>query len=98
LLSGTKILYVYMCILINNFFIIQRLNFNVDVINLSIPDRAIPKGRTIKNTEDRIMKLGAKGEKKKNRRCQLCGIADGHNNRMCLSMEENRARLAKLAN
>jgi hypothetical protein len=36
--------------------------------------------------------------KKKNRRCQLCGIADGHNNRMCLSVEENRARLTKLAN
>jgi hypothetical protein len=63
-----------------------------------MPDRARPKGRTIKNTEDRIMKLGAKGEKKKNRRCQLCGIADGHNNRICLSVEENRARLAKLAN
>jgi hypothetical protein len=70
----------------------------VDVINLSMPDRARPKGRTIKNTEDRIMKLGAKGEKKKNRRCQLCGIADGHNSRTCLYVEENRARLAKLAN
>jgi hypothetical protein len=70
----------------------------VDVINLSMPDRARPKGRTIKNTEERIMKLGAKGEKKKNRRCQLCGIADGHNSRTCLSVEENRARLARLAN
>jgi hypothetical protein len=74
------------------------LNFNVDVINLGMPDRARPKGRTIKNTEERIMKLGAKGEKKKNRICQLCGIADGHNSRTCLSMEENRARLARLAN
>jgi hypothetical protein len=36
----------------------------VDAINLSMPDRARPKGRTIKNTEDIIMKLGAKGEKK----------------------------------
>jgi hypothetical protein len=36
----------------------------VDVINLSMTDRARPKGRTMKNTEDRIMKLGAKGEKK----------------------------------
>jgi hypothetical protein len=26
-------------------------------------DRARPKRRTIKNTEERIMKLGAKGEK-----------------------------------
>jgi hypothetical protein len=41
------------------------LNFNVDAINLSMPDRARPKGRTIKNTEDRIMKLGAKGEKRR---------------------------------
>jgi hypothetical protein len=28
-------------------------------------DRARPKGRTIKNTEERIMKLGAKGEKRR---------------------------------
>jgi hypothetical protein len=70
----------------------------VDVINLSMPDRARPKGWTIKNTEERIMKLGAKGEKKKNRRCQLCGIADGHNSKMCLSVEENNTRLARLAN
>jgi hypothetical protein len=76
----------------------QRLDFNVDVINLGMLDRAKPKGRTIKNTEERILKLGAKGEKKKNRRCQLCGIADGHNNRTCLSLEENIARLATLAN
>ena len=76
----------------------QRLDFNVDVINLGMLDRAKPKGRTIKNTEERILKLGAKREKKKNRRCQLCGIADGHNNRTCLSLEENIARLATLAN
>jgi hypothetical protein len=31
---------------------------------MGMPDRAKPKGRTIKNTEERIMKLGAKGEKK----------------------------------
>jgi predicted ATPase with chaperone activity len=31
------------------------------------------------------MKLGAKGEKKKNMRCQLCGIADGHNSRTRLN-------------
>jgi hypothetical protein len=46
------------------FYMIQRLNFNVDVINMGMPARAKPKGRTIKNTEERIMKLGAKGEKK----------------------------------
>jgi hypothetical protein len=30
-----------------------------------MPDRARPKGRTIKNTEERIMKLGVKGEKRR---------------------------------
>jgi hypothetical protein len=39
-----------------------------------------------------------KEKKKKNRRCQLCEIADGHNNMTCLYVEENRARLATLAN
>jgi len=43
------------------------------------------------------VKLGAKGEKKKNRKCQKCGIADGHNSRTCLTVEENRTRLAELA-
>jgi hypothetical protein len=80
------------------FYMIQRLDFNVDVINLGKPDRGKPKGQTIKNTEERILKLVAKGEKKKNRRCQLCGIADGHNSRTCLSLEDNMARLATLAN
>ena len=37
----------------------------MDVINLGMPDRARRKGWTIKNTEERIMKLGAKGEKKR---------------------------------
>jgi hypothetical protein len=31
------------------------------------------------------------------RKCQTCGIADGHNSRTCLSLEENRLRLASLA-
>jgi hypothetical protein len=35
-------------------------------------------------------------ETKKNRKCQRCGIADGHNSRTCLSVEENRLRLASL--
>jgi hypothetical protein len=74
----------------------QRLDFNVVVINPGMPDRAKPKVRTIKNGEERILKLGAKGEKKKNKRCRLCGIADGHNSRTCLSLDENRARLATL--
>jgi hypothetical protein len=33
-----------------------------------------------------------------NRRCKKCGVADGHNSRTCLSIEENRARLVILAN
>jgi hypothetical protein len=37
----------------------------VDIINLRMSDRARLKGWTIKNTEDRIMKLGAKGEKRR---------------------------------
>jgi hypothetical protein len=51
----------------------------------------------IKTSEQRIVKLGAKGEKKKTRKCKKCGIADGHNSRTCLSIEENRVKLASLA-
>ena len=61
------------------------------------PNNARPKGRTIKTSEQRVVKLGAKGEKKKTRKCQKCGIADGHNSRTCLSIEENRVKLASLA-
>ena len=61
------------------------------------PINARPKGRTIKTSEQRVLKLGAKGEKKKTRKCQKCGIADGHNSRTCLSIEENRVKLASLA-
>jgi hypothetical protein len=63
---------------------------------LKRPDNAKPKGRTISEIEQRVIKLGAKGVKKKNKKCQRCGIADGHNSRTCLSMEENRLRLAIL--
>jgi hypothetical protein len=31
------------------------------------------------------------------RKCQKCGIADGHNSRTCLTIEDNRVRLANLA-
>jgi hypothetical protein len=62
------------------------------------PINAKPKERTIRNDEVRTVKLGAKGEKKMNRRCKKCGVADGHNSRTCLSIEENRARLVILAN
>jgi hypothetical protein len=64
-------------------------------VSLRRPDNIKPKGRTISETEKRVMKLGAKGVKK-NRKCQRCDIADGHNSRTCLSLEENRLRLASL--
>ena len=60
------------------------------------PDRAKPNGRTIKENEASSLKLGAKGEKKKNRKCKKCGVADGHNSRTCLTLEENRVRLANM--
>jgi hypothetical protein len=34
------------------------------------PNNARPKGRTVKTSEQRVVKLGAKGEKKKTRKCQ----------------------------
>ncbi|WVZ84433.1 hypothetical protein U9M48_031466 [Paspalum notatum var. saurae] len=74
----------------------KRLSFAMEAISLEKPDRAKPKGRTIKDNEARVPKLGAKGEKKKNRRCKKCGIADGHNSRTCLSLEENKVRLANM--
>jgi hypothetical protein len=38
------------------------------------PDNARPKGRTIKTSEQRVVKLGAKGEKKKNQKCQSVAL------------------------
>ena len=38
-------------------------------VSLRRPDNAKPKGRTISDTEKRVIKLGAKGDKKKNRKC-----------------------------
>ncbi|WVZ98225.1 hypothetical protein U9M48_043692, partial [Paspalum notatum var. saurae] len=67
-----------------------------EAISLEKPDRAKPKGRTIKENEASSLKLGAKGEKKKNRKCKKCGVADGHNSRTCLTLEENRVRLANM--
>jgi hypothetical protein len=66
-------------------------------VNLARPDKAKPKGRTIKSSEQRGFRLGVKGAKKMSRKCQKCGIADGHNSRTCLTMEDNRIRLANLA-
>jgi hypothetical protein len=58
---------VYLYVYSNEYrvYMIQRLNFNVDVTNLGMPARARPKGRTITNTEERILKLGAKEEKRR---------------------------------
>ncbi|WVZ63324.1 hypothetical protein U9M48_012965 [Paspalum notatum var. saurae] len=39
----------------------QKLDFTVEGISLERPDRAKPKGRTIKETETVVRKLGAKG-------------------------------------
>ena len=66
-------------------------------VNLTRPDKAKPKGRTIKSSEQQVLKLGAKGAKKMSRKCQKCGIADGHNSRTCLTVEDNRVRLANLS-
>lgn len=65
-------------------------------VSLQKPDRAKPKGRTIKESEARTLKLGARGEKKMTRKCKNCGIADGHNIRTCLAIEENRIKLANM--
>jgi hypothetical protein len=72
---------------------LQKLDFAFDGISLARPNNSKPKGRTIKGSEERVIKLGAKGTKKMTRKCQKCG----HNSRTCLSMEENRQRLASLA-
>jgi hypothetical protein len=45
----------------------------------------------------RLLNWEQKVQRKMTRKCQKCGIADGHNSRTCLSMEENRLRLASLA-
>jgi hypothetical protein len=76
---------------------LQKLDFVVDGISLARPNNSKPKGRTIKGSEQKVIRLGAKGTKKMNRKCQKCGIADGHNSRTCLSLEENRLQLASLA-
>jgi hypothetical protein len=46
------------------------------------PNNAKPKGRTRKEEDSKVPK---------------CGIANGHNSRTCLSIEENRVKLASLA-
>jgi hypothetical protein len=56
----------------------HKLDFAVDGISLARPNNAKPKGRSIKGSEQKVIKLGMKGTKK-NRKCQKCGIADGHN-------------------
>jgi hypothetical protein len=62
---------------------------------LKRPYNTKPKDRTISEAKQRVIKLGVKGvKKKKSRKFQRCGIADGHNSRTCLSVEENRLRLA----
>jgi hypothetical protein len=43
---------------------LQKLEFAVDGISLARPNNSKPKGRTIKGSEERVIKLGAKGTKK----------------------------------
>jgi hypothetical protein len=40
-------------------------------ISLERPDKAKPKGRTMDPAELRVLKLGARGSKKKNRKCKM---------------------------
>eukprot|EP00267_Zea_mays_P041791 XP_020393718.1 uncharacterized protein LOC109939800 [Zea mays] len=75
----------------------KKLEFHMEGVNLARPDKANPKGRTIKSSEQQVLKLGAKGAKKMSKKCQKCGIADGHNSRTCLTVEDNRVRLANLS-
>jgi hypothetical protein len=41
----------------------------------------------IKSCEQQVLRLGAKRAKKMSRKCQKCGIADGHNSFTCLTVE-----------
>jgi hypothetical protein len=66
-------------------------------ISLERPDKAKPKGRTMDPAELRVLKLGARGSKKKNRKCKICHITDGHNASTCLQVDANQVRLANLA-
>lgn len=73
------------------------MDFDVNMISLKKLDNAKPKDRTLKVSEQKEIKLGAKGVKKKNRMCHQCGVADGHNSHTYLSLEENTVQLASLA-
>jgi hypothetical protein len=46
---------------------LQKLDFAVDGISLGRPNNSKPKGRTIKGSEQKVIKLGAKGTKKMTR-------------------------------
>jgi hypothetical protein len=41
---------------------------------LEPPDKAKPKGRTKDQAEKKAIKLGAQGEKKATRKCNICGV------------------------
>lgn len=89
-------MYLHNFILMNLFFGVQKLDFAVDGISLARTNNAKAKGRTIKRSEQKDLKLGAKGTKKKNRKCKIYGNADGHNSHTCLSIQDNRVQLANL--
>jgi hypothetical protein len=48
---------------------LQKLDFAVDRISLARPNNSKPKGRTIKGSEEKVIKLGVKGTKKMTKKC-----------------------------
>jgi hypothetical protein len=65
-------------------------------VNLQPLEKSKTKGQTIKPSEQRVLKLGAKGPKKNNRTCSTCGLQAGHDSLTCLLLPHNKERLAQL--
>lgn len=65
-------------------------------VSLQPPVKAKTKGRTIPATEEREVRLGAKGPKKNTRACHICKIACGHNAATCPQLQHNKVRLESL--
>ena len=66
----------------------------INMVNRAPPPKAKTKGRRVDEGEKRT--LGARGPKKCNRACKLCGIANGHNRGTCPENPKNKDRIAKL--
>ncbi|XP_062183223.1 uncharacterized protein LOC133887306 [Phragmites australis] len=65
-----------------------------NMVNIAPPPKAKTKGRRVDEGEKRT--LGARGPKKCNRACKLCGITNGHNRGTCPENPKNKDRIAKL--